>query len=400
MTASLRQATAADSAVSATSMVRPRRVLHVFGWFRPEFTGEGRYVEAIAPLLERRGIGSDVAVNATVAPAAGERLPGIAAVHYFGSSFRGVGRPNLAMLRWVAAHVREYDVVHMHAQVDRYFLVPLIARLAGRKVIQSCTLADGLGSVMDSYKRLWSFIPRRLVHLINDAVTISPALHQDSMRILAPEHVHLIPQGVVIPPALPAAQAQAAREAARASWGIAPDECVMLFVGGLCERKGVRSLVEAMPGLLATHPKLRLMIVGPDLEPDYAAALRASAAAMGGAVMFAGYQEKPAPFYAMADMFVFASHQEGFGNVLVEAMAARVPVVCRRLPGVTDWILEDGALGLLFDRDSEFPALVRRLADDAAARTGLVEAAARSVATRFEMGAVADRYVRLYGGGV
>jgi glycosyltransferase involved in cell wall biosynthesis len=373
----------------------PRRVLHVFGWFRPEFTGEGRYVEAIAPLLAERGIVNDIAVHATRPPARTETLPGIRAIHYFGDSFRGVGHTNPGLVRWIIAHVRDYDVIHLHAQIDRYFLIPLIARLAGRVVIQSCTLADGLGSVVASYRRAWSVIPRLLAGLINHAVTISPALYEDSLRVLPPARVHLIPQGVFL---RPADQEAAAREGLRARWGLGPEHCVLLFVGGLCARKGVRTLVDAMPGLLRTNPDLRLMIVGPDLEPDYADALRAAAAAHSpGAVIFAGFQEQPAPFYRLADIFAFASHQEGFGNVLLEAMAFGLPVICRRLPGVTDWILQDGALGLLFDDDADYPALVRRLADDPAARAALAEAARASLAARFEMGAVADQYATLYG---
>jgi glycosyltransferase involved in cell wall biosynthesis len=291
--------------------------------------------------------------------------------------------------------VRGYDVVHLHAQIDRFFLPQMIARLAGRRVIQSCTLADGMGHVLDSYRRGKRLVRQLLRATIDAAVTISPALRDDSLRVLPPERVVLIPQGVFIPTDDAPADARAA---ARARWGIDPTDCVLLFVGGLCARKGVRTLVDAMPGLLADNPTLRLLIVGPDLEPEYAAGLRAAAAPLGGAVIFTGFQDRPGDFYRFADIFVFASHQEGFGNVLLEAMAARLPVICRRLPGVTDWILGAGALGLLFVADTEYPALVRRLATDPAARRSLGASGREAVKRRFEMGAVAARYARLYEG--
>ena len=376
---------------SAITRRAGRHVLHLFGWFRPEFTGEGRYVESIAPLLAAQGVVNDVAVTATRAPAELPVLPGIRAVHYFGHGFHGPGRINLPLLWWLLWHVRDYDVVHLHAQIDRYFLPQLIARLAGRRVIQSCTLADGMGSLLDSYRGFWRFIPRMLIGCIDMVVAISLALRDDNLRVLPPQRVVLIPQGVFLPP-----ETTTDRAAARARWGIGPDDCVLLFVGGLCARKGVRTLVDAMPGLLADTPRLRLLIVGPDLEPDYAAGLRAAAAPLGDAVIFAGFQERATEFYRLADMLVFASYQEGFSNVLLEAMASRLPVICRRLPGGTDWILDDGKLGLLFDDDAEYPALVRRLAADPAARAALAAAGRRKVEQQFEMSTVAARYVALY----
>jgi hypothetical protein len=64
------------------------------------------------------------------------------------------------------------------------------------------------------------------------------------------------------------------------------------------------------------------------------AELRAYAGEIGIAqdVLFAGYVDDPAACYAVADLFALSSTSEGFGNVLVEAMAAGVPVVSTDAP--------------------------------------------------------------------
>ena len=375
----------------------PRRsVLHVFRYFRPDFTGEGLYVEKLARHLSALGIESDIVVSATCPPApppAGlAPMTGIGRVRFFGRPRQSDPTADPRLLAWLLRHVRDYDVVHLHAQVDRYFLVPLLARLAGRRVIQSCTLDDGLGRVIGSYRGWRRPIARMLCRAVQEVVAISPRLAEDSRRIVPAERVHLIPQGVDAPPEAPGGEGRAAL---RARLALAPGEVVLLFVGSLSRRKGVHELVANQLRLRESAP-VRLLIVGPDLEDDYAAEVRRAAAASGSGIVFTGYTDDPLPYYRAADMFVFASHAEGFGNVLLEAMANGLPVVSRRLPGVTDWFIADGRTGLLFDTDEEYRAAVLRLAADPDLRARIGAAARTAALTDFGLPAIAARYAALY----
>ncbi len=67
-------------------------------------------------------------------------------------------------------------------------------------------------------------------------------------------------------------------------------------------------------------------------------------------VTFLGFQQNPWRFIARADVFVLTSTYEGFGNVLIEAMACGTPVVATRSPGTVE-IIEHGANGLLVDHE-------------------------------------------------
>lgn len=99
----------------------------------------------------------------------------------------------------------------------------------------------------------------------------------------------------------------------------------------------------------------------------------------------------------MGDAFVFASWLEGFPNVLAEAMAYGLPIVARRLEGVTDFVLVDGETGLLFDTAAEFRTLIRRIESEEGLTERLGRNARAKAAGDYSMAAVAKTYTALYG---
>jgi glycosyltransferase involved in cell wall biosynthesis len=60
-----------------------------------------------------------------------------------------------------------------------------------------------------------------------------------------------------------------------------------------------------------------------------------------------------ADYMKMADIFVHPSIREGLPNVVLESMASALPCVVTNLPGVTDWIIDEGQTGILFPQDNE-----------------------------------------------
>ncbi|MDX2103675.1 MAG: glycosyltransferase [Alphaproteobacteria bacterium] len=116
----------------------------------------------------------------------------------------------------------------------------------------------------------------------------------------------------------------------------------LVFAGRMVASKDVATLLAA----LALLPQERLILLGDGPER---AALEAQAAALGlsARVAFVGTVPGTDAWFARAGAVVLPSRHEGFGNVLVEAMAWGTPVVSTDAPGGPRYILEDGDLGPL-----------------------------------------------------
>ncbi|RAU21877.1 hypothetical protein CU669_11285 [Paramagnetospirillum kuznetsovii] len=141
----------------------------------------------------------------------------------------------------------------------------------------------------------------------------------------------------------------------------------LLAVSDIYVQKNFETLLRAVALLAPDHRDLRLDIAGNELDPTYAERLKALCRELGieGRVAFLGGQPpaKVAELYRQAQVFVFPSLVETFGNPLVEAMASGIPVVCSdsaAMPEVTG-----GAALLARPRDVEhMAAQIRRLLDD------------------------------------
>lgn len=137
--------------------------------------------------------------------------------------------------------------------------------------------------------------------------------------------------------------AEQALRGAEASWS-GPGGARIVTVGSLKAQKNHALLLRAFAEL--NRPDARLMLVGTGAGE---AELRALAAdlAITDRVIFAGFHADPTPFYQTADLFVLASDYEGFGNVIVEALACGTPVVATDCPSGPAEILADGEYGAL-----------------------------------------------------
>lgn len=378
---------------------RPARVLHILKYYRPAFTGEGVFLERSSAVMQELApdVEHELLVTHTPAPAdpsAEAACSTLRRVTYLSRRPLGAFALHLRLAGWMLANLHRFRTVHVRTHADWYFVSYLLARLFGRRLVLSATLDDSLPGLVANYRPRLRGLVQRGFGLFHAFVGISPKLDSETRQLAPPERCHLIPCGITAPP-----QPPEARTRLRAAIGAAAEDPVLLFVGGLVPRKDPLFLVEALPRLRAHHPGLRLMLVGPPLEPDYVAELEATAARLGvaEAVHFAGEQRDPHPWFAAADILVFASRLEGFGTVVPEGMAHGLPVVVRRLPGVNDSFVFEGRTGFLFDDADGFVAAVDRLAGEPELRRR-IGAAARDFATaQFGMRGIAARYLGVYG---
>jgi teichuronic acid biosynthesis glycosyltransferase TuaC len=391
--------------MSGKSQSRGRRqaartlsVLHVFRYFRPDFTGEGLYFEKIVPLLSSGGVSNSVLVlTAAKAKAVKETsiATGALPIECLGQPGFGALAVSLSLFWWAIRHSRQYQVVHFHTHGDRYFVGKIAMRLLGCRIVQSCTLDDSPPELVASYNRAFRPLVAMLLRVIDLFIVISPRLREAALSMLPSDRVRFIPQGVALPP-LPTQS----RDGLRAELGFAVDDVLLLFVGALIERKGVLFLIEMMPRLRAKTPDIKLILVGPAFEDEYRARIAARVAQLGLAdcVHIIGYLDDPSPYYRISDIFVFASYEEGLPNVLIEAMAYRLPVVARLLPGVSDYIIHSGITGFLFSDPDEYCALIERLAADLCLRDSIGKAARAHVEQKFDLVEIAAKYRCAYAG--
>lgn len=136
------------------------------------------------------------------------------------------------------------------------------------------------------------------------------------------------------------------RAEARRRFGLPEGARVLVTVGGLVERKGFHRVIACLPELLARHPDLHYLVVGgPCREGDMSEALRRQAAELGLAerVHFLGAlppAELKWPLSA-ADVFVLSTRNEGWANVILEAMACGLPVVASDVGGNREVVATD-----------------------------------------------------------
>jgi glycosyltransferase involved in cell wall biosynthesis len=131
-------------------------------------------------------------------------------------------------------------------------------------------------------------------------------------------------------------------------------EQLILFVGGNFERKGLPTVLKAMPQVFAAYPQYRLVVVGK--APGVERAKRmASDLGIGSRVEFIGYQthEQVQEWHRRAMLFVMPSIMEGFGFVFLEAMKAGTPVVGTHTGGIPEVVVHDQSGLLIPPRDHQ-----------------------------------------------
>ncbi len=153
--------------------------------------------------------------------------------------------------------------------------------------------------------------------------------------------------------------------------GINPDDCVLMFAGGLDAQhyfKGLKRLIEVHQKILSTISNVKLLIVGDGAQRTMYEQL-ARDLGTNNHVVFAGWvpNEQLHRYYALADIFVLPSEArtESFGIVIAEAQACGVPAVVSDWPGSRQTI-ENGVTGIVVppsDSDALYESLHQLLTD-------------------------------------
>jgi glycosyltransferase involved in cell wall biosynthesis len=270
-------------------------------------------------------------------------LRGGVTVHYFQSSSDRMGLKSPALEAAVAKRVAEFDVVHVTGVWQPTSRAACrAARRAGRPYV--CSPRGALGCYSFTQKP-WKKLP---YYWIWEKANLNgaAALHYTSaLELRECGRLRLRPPGFLVPNSVDLGawrRDEAGGRGWRRTHGIGDDEFVLLYAGRVHHKKGLELLGE-VGAALPEHGSWRLVLLGSD-EDGTGTRLRRNLAAAGRgerALLLPGVgTHELAAAYSGADVLVFPSRNENFGNVAVEALACG----CRVL--VSDQV---GAAGLIAD---------------------------------------------------
>jgi len=209
----------------------------------------------------------------------------------------------------------------------------------------------------------------------------------ESVATVAREWAHVPAEKIVVIPNAIDINEIAIREVARVG------TATIGFIGRLDPVKRIPDLIDAMRRL----DGVRCLIFG---EGQQRAELEKQIAelGLGDRVILRGATKGPTEALSQIDLLVLPSEAEGFGLVLIEAMAAGVPVVATNAPGIRD-VVRDGRTGLLVPvgAPDRLASAIGKLLNDAALRKRLVDAARSDVINRFSWESVLPRYIAALG---
>jgi glycosyltransferase involved in cell wall biosynthesis len=316
-------------------------VLLVLTYYHPHVSGLTIYVQRLATAMVQRGHQVTV-LTSRYDPAlpAEEVIDGVHVIRapvWFRVS-KGVIMPTFPLLAWRL--IRENDVVSVHLPQFEASLLGLLGRLAGRPVVLTyhCDLQLPRGWFNRVVDRV-VFVSNYLAGQLSQAAVAYTQDFAEHSHFLSRflDKVHVIPPPVIMPaPDVTDVEAFCADHDLEG-------RPVVGMAARLATEKGVEVLIEAMPLLLATFPRLKVLFAGQyeDVmgEEPYYQRLMPLIERLGPQHWeFLGVltQEQMPTFFSACDVLVVPSlnSTESFGLVQVEAMLCGTPSIASNLPGV------------------------------------------------------------------
>jgi len=229
-------------------------------------------------------------------------------------------------------------------------LVTFMGSLAGRltKVALVITSRRALGKHQERHILLRPFdlLTNRLSHrvTVNSKAVWEDTVHRDHID---PGKLVLIHNGVDF---IPFDSAKPFRKEVRKKLGIRSREKVIIIVANLIPYKGHSDLLEAAQVVLKNIPQVVFLLVGDDRGIGRDLKEMAIDLDIASKIRFLGLRNDIPQLLAASDISVLPSHEEGFSNVVLESMAAALPVVATRVggnpeaivDGVTGWLVPPG----------------------------------------------------------
>lgn len=240
---------------------------------------------------------------------------------------------------------------------------------------------------------LYYAIDRFALRRYDEVICVSQDLYDECLGLgVPPEHCWHVPNAIDTEEF----RRHCSVESGKAKLGLPPDRILVGAVGRLSAEKGFDLLIQAVARLLRHGHNLELWIAGEgDAEDDLATLIHELGVA--DRVRLLGFRSDCLELYQAMDCFALSSHREGLPNVLLEAMAVEVPILCTNVAGIPRLIRSEEN-GILIEPGS-VEALeegLLRLATDVDLRRRLGAAARQTIESQYSFRTRMDRIKTIY----
>jgi glycosyltransferase involved in cell wall biosynthesis len=287
--------------------------------------------------------------------------------------------------RFVRDLLRAHPSAVMHTHGHRPTILDVgVARRLGVPTVTTVHGASKVGWKSDVYELLL----RRAYRQFDAVVAVSRPLGESLARHGVARHrVHTIPN------AWPGGIDFLDRAEARRRLGLPPGAFVVGWIGRMIPVKNCGLVLQAL-GDLGELPWHGVLIGDGPERPQLEAAARA--AGLSSRLLFAGQRDDAPALLRAFDVFVLSSKSEGTPMVLLEAMAAGVPIVSSRVGGIPDVIGEPEALLFPPDSSNALTQAIRDVHREQAAASQRAEAARRRLDDSYGVETWLRRYEAVY----
>ncbi len=303
--------------------------------------------------------------------------------------FPMASRIDLRQIRRLLTFIRERKIALLHTHTPRSAMIARILSLQHALPRVHHFHSPTSGDTEDALRNTVNTVIERLSTVGNRRfIAVSRSVARWARRVHVPAaRLSVLPNGV---PQLPLS----------VSGNRTDGPCVVGVVALFRPRKGIEVLLEAIGDVVGRGTDVRLLAVGEFETAAYGRRIRSLAARLGidGHIVWRGFQRDVAAELSRMDLFALPSlYGEGLPMVILEAMAAGLPILASRVEGIPE-VVQHEKSGIIAAPGSvaEFAAAIQRLAGDRRLRRQLGTAARHRHAAHFTDAVMASRVAGIY----
>ncbi len=297
--------------------------------------------------------------------------------------------------------LKNIDIVHIHGFSNRNALIILICFLLNKKVILKLTSNqyDDPSTIKEKSNLNW-----RIYKLCNSFIGISPVFFKSYKQTgLLTKNFNFIPNGVDLNIYKPVNTNF--KNKLRLKYNFIEEDKIIICIGHFSDEKRPLFLYNAWLKLIEKNIFANLLFIGHkknnfEVNNEIIKFIIADSTKRGVSNFIHLIEETNHvdEYMKISDVFVLPSTREGLPNVLLEAMACSLPCIVNNLEGVTDWLIQDGVNGFLFNTNDSIE-LINKLTitlTDSSIQTKLGYLARQYVLNNFSNHINSYRIINLY----